>query len=104
LDAGESLDLASSFDLLFEVSHRTANTSPVACFVQFQTQISERGNCSEKRFLCVCKDDLINAGATWVDAPAFRDGNLVWGRIVADLPAFCRELIATLALAAGSVP
>ena len=50
------------------------------------------------------KDDLINAGATWVDAPAFRDGNLVWGRIVADLPAFCRELIATLALAAGTVP
>jgi hypothetical protein len=26
------------------------------------------------------KDDLVNAGATWVDEPAFRDGNLVWGR------------------------
>jgi len=39
------------------------------------------------------KDDLINAGATWVDEPAFRDGNLVWGRIVADIPAFCRELL-----------
>jgi protease I len=50
------------------------------------------------------KDDLINAGATWVDAPAFRDGNLVWGRIVADLPAFCRELMSTLVLAAGSEP
>jgi protease I len=42
------------------------------------------------------KDDLVNAGAVWVDAPAFRDGNLVWGRIVADIPAFCRELIASL--------
>jgi protease I len=42
------------------------------------------------------KDDLINAGATWVDAPAFRDGNLVWGRVVADIPAFCRELVAAL--------
>lgn len=42
------------------------------------------------------KDDLINAGATWVDEPAFRDGNLVWGRVVADIPDFCRELIATL--------
>ncbi len=42
------------------------------------------------------KDDLINAGATWVDEAAFRDGNLVWGRIVADIPAFCRELVATL--------
>ncbi len=42
------------------------------------------------------KDDLVNAGAKWVDEPAFRDGNLVWGRIVADIPAFCRELIAAL--------
>jgi protease I len=42
------------------------------------------------------KDDLINAGATWVDEPAFRDRNLVWGRVVADIPAFCRELIEAL--------
>ncbi len=42
------------------------------------------------------KDDLINAGATWVDEPAFRDGNQVWGRVVADIPAFCRELVAAL--------
>ncbi len=43
------------------------------------------------------KDDLVNAGATWVDAPAFRDGTLVWGRVVEDIPAFCRELVAALA-------
>jgi len=43
------------------------------------------------------KDDLENAGATWVDAPAFRDGNLVWGRVVEDIPAFCRELVGALA-------
>ena len=43
------------------------------------------------------KDDLENAGATWVDKPAFREGNLVWGRVVEDIPAFCRELVATLA-------
>ena len=42
------------------------------------------------------KDDLINAGATWVDEPAFRDGTQVWGRVVADIPAFCRELLAAL--------
>ncbi len=47
------------------------------------------------------KDDLINAGATWVDEPAFRDGNLVWGRVVADIPAFCRELMAALTGAVG---
>ncbi len=41
-------------------------------------------------------DDLINAGATWVDEAAFRDGNLVWGRVVADIPDFCRELVAAI--------
>ncbi len=43
------------------------------------------------------KDDLENAGAEWVDAPAFRDGPLVWGRVVADIPDFNRELIAAIA-------
>lgn len=42
------------------------------------------------------KDDLENAGGIWVDAPAFRDKNLVWGRVVADIPAYNRELIAAL--------
>jgi protease I len=39
------------------------------------------------------KDDLINAGGIWVNEPAFTEDNLVWGRIVADIPDFCRELI-----------
>lgn len=43
------------------------------------------------------KDDLEAAGARWVDEPAFREGNLVWGRVVADIPDFCRELVAALA-------
>jgi len=42
------------------------------------------------------KDDLENAGAIWVDEPAFRDGNLVWGRVVEDIPAFCRELVSAI--------
>ena len=42
------------------------------------------------------KDDMENAGATWVDAPALRDGNLVYGRVVADIPDYCRELIKSL--------
>jgi protease I len=43
------------------------------------------------------KDDIENAGGTWADAPAFRDGNLVWGRVVADIPDFNRELIEAIA-------
>lgn len=43
------------------------------------------------------RDDLVNAGARWVDEPAFRDGNLVWGRVVDDIPAFEAELVKALA-------
>jgi protease I len=49
------------------------------------------------------KDDLVLAGAEWVDEPAFRDGQLIWGRVVADIPAFERELVAAFEEAAGSV-
>lgn len=43
------------------------------------------------------KDDIVNAGGTWADEAAFREGNLVWGRVVADIPDFCRELVQALA-------
>jgi len=42
------------------------------------------------------KDDMENAGAVWVDESAFREDNLVWGRVVADIPNFCREVIKAL--------
>lgn len=45
------------------------------------------------------RDDLINAGAEYVDAEVVRDGNLISSREPSDLPAFCREIIATLAKA-----
>jgi deglycase len=50
------------------------------------------------------RDDLVNAGARWVDEPAFRDGNLVWGRVVADIPDFNRELVALLEERRGQEP
>jgi protease I len=43
------------------------------------------------------KDDITNAGGIWIDEAAFREGNMVWGRVVEDIPAFCRELVAALA-------
>jgi protease I len=43
------------------------------------------------------KDDITNAGGTWIDEAAFREGNMVWGRVVEDIPDFCRELVAALA-------
>jgi protease I len=39
------------------------------------------------------KDDLVNAGARYVDAEVVRDGNLITSRMPSDLPAFCRAII-----------
>jgi len=42
------------------------------------------------------KDDLINAGMQWEDSPVVVDGNLISSRTPADLPHFCRALLAAL--------
>jgi len=42
------------------------------------------------------KDDLVNAGAKFVDREVVRDGFLITSRKPDDLPAFCREIIETL--------
>lgn len=42
------------------------------------------------------KDDVVNAGGTYVDQEVVRDGNLITSRMPDDLPAFCREIIGAL--------
>jgi len=42
------------------------------------------------------RDDLVNAGATWVDKEVVKDGNLITSRTPADLPVFCAAIIAKL--------
>lgn len=42
------------------------------------------------------RDDVINAGAEWVDREVVRDRNLITSRSPADLPAFCRTIIEAL--------
>ncbi|HEY9678332.1 MAG TPA: type 1 glutamine amidotransferase domain-containing protein [Drouetiella sp.] len=44
-------------------------------------------------------DDLIHAGAKWVDEEVVVDGGLVTSRTPADLPAFCREMVNAMKLA-----
>ena len=42
------------------------------------------------------KDDLIHAGAEWIDQEVVCDGNIITSRNPHDLPAFCREIIKVL--------
>jgi protease I len=42
------------------------------------------------------KDDMIHAGAQYVDEEVVVDGNLITSRVPTDLPAFCREIAKAL--------
>jgi len=42
------------------------------------------------------RDDMVNAGAEWVDEAVVKDGNLISSRVPPDLPAFSRTLIESL--------
>jgi protease I len=42
------------------------------------------------------RDDVINAGAEYLDREVVRDGNLITSRFPDDLPAFCRTIITAL--------
>ncbi|MDK2981546.1 MAG: protease [Chloroflexota bacterium] len=42
------------------------------------------------------KDDMVNAGGEWLDQEVVVDGNLISSRTPADLPAYCKALIAAL--------
>ncbi|MBI2461397.1 MAG: type 1 glutamine amidotransferase [Candidatus Rokubacteria bacterium] len=45
------------------------------------------------------KDDMVHAGASWVDAEVVVDGTLITSRKPDDLPAFCREIVQALSKA-----
>jgi len=60
--------------------------------------LASAGILSGRRATCffAIKDDLVNAGASYVDLPVVRDGNLITSRVPEDLPAFCRTIIEAL--------
>ena len=50
------------------------------------------------------RDDMVHAGAEWVDEEVVRDGNLITSRTPDDLPAFLRSVIDALAHSPGATP
>jgi protease I len=56
------------------------------------------GILKDRMVTCVSaiKDDVINAGATYVDQEVVQDGNIITSRVPTDLPAFCRTIVAAL--------
>ena len=60
--------------------------------------LASAGIVKGKKVTCVpsIKDDMINAGAIYLDQEVVKDGNLITSRSPNDLPAFCREIIAAM--------
>ncbi|HEY3320929.1 MAG TPA: type 1 glutamine amidotransferase domain-containing protein [Planctomycetota bacterium] len=60
------------------------------------------GKVKGKRATCWwgVRDDLIAAGANWVDEEVVVDGNLITSRCPQDLPAFCRAILKAVAVEA----
>jgi len=70
----------------------------VAAICHAGWMLASAGIVKGKKVTCVpaIKDDLINAGGTYVDQEVVQDGNLITSRVPSDLPAFCRTIIAAL--------
>jgi protease I len=75
-----------------------AQGKPVAAICHAGWMLASAGVASGKKltsFFAV-KDDMVNAGAEWVDQDVVVDGNLITSRTPDDLPAFMKAVIAAL--------
>jgi len=71
---------------------------PIAAICHGPQLLISAGVLHGRTVTCVKKirDDVVNAGASYVDEPVVRDGNIITSRVPPDLPHFCRELIRAL--------
>lgn len=60
--------------------------------------LASAGIAKGKQLTCVpvIRDDVLAAGAEYVDRPVVRDGNLITSRLPNDAPVFCAEIIKAL--------
>ena len=71
---------------------------PVAAICHGPQLLISAGALRGKRATCFesIRDDVANAGAEYVDAEVVVDGGVITSRTPADLPAFCRAIIAAM--------
>ena len=85
-------------DMLRIVREAHAAGKVVAAICHAGWVLASAGILNGKRATCVrnIRDDIVHAGATYVDAEVVVDGNVITSRTPPDLPAFCREIIRAL--------
>lgn len=93
--------LRRSSDVLAIVREMNDDNKPIGFICHAAWVPASAGILKGRRITCVgaIKDDVINAGAEYVDEPVVVDGNLVTSRVPSDLPAWLPALIGVIASA-----
>jgi protease I len=68
---------------------------PIAAICHGGQVLASAGIVRNRTFTCVAgiRDDMVNAGAHYVDKAVVSDGNLVTSRVPSDLPEFAKAMI-----------
>jgi protease I len=87
--------LRTNQDVLRIVRDAASAAKPVAAICHAPWVLVSAGLCDGKRITSwpSVKDDVVNAGAKWVDEACVVDGNLITSRKPDDLPAFCEQIV-----------
>ncbi|EEG76372.1 type 1 glutamine amidotransferase domain-containing protein [Dethiobacter alkaliphilus] len=85
-------------DMVELVKKLYEENKPVAAICHGPWMLASAGALKGRRATCFfsIRDDVVNAGADYVDEEVVQDGNVITSRQPKDLPAFCRTLIDAL--------
>ena len=99
IPGGWAPDVMRRSEKLLRVTNEVAAAGKPVAFICHAAWVLVSANLLRgRRVTCVraIRDDVVNAGAEYVDEAVVVDGNLISSRTPADLPAFCRATIAAL--------
>jgi len=99
IPGGYAPDLMRRYPAMVNLVREAFNQGKVvAAICHAGWMLASAGVLNGKTATCVpaIRDDVVNAGATYVDAEVAQDGNLITSRTPTDLPAFCRTIINAL--------
>lgn len=100
IPGGWAPDVMRRSEKLLHITREIAAAGkPVGFICHAAWVLASAGLLQGRRVTCVraIRDDVVNAGGVYLDEPVVVDGNLISSRTPADLPHFCRALVAALA-------